>query len=663
MKKQKSHVSEDGTTSQVEGDIESDIGAAISVMFDGEDGGTVDTDEPVMGITTDDTTVTLTPVVDEKEADHLPALLNDVAASLPPEIVLSHYDNVKKIVTFTTPYAAYAISLATVNTISVLVLKAAEEDDALASMSLIGIIIYFTMSFSKGTIDAASLLTSRLKEQGDSLKVGEMVRISYAVAMGISVPVMAFFFNTRPLLNAFSVHPDIVDNVDAYFNRFAYAVPAILWLTSAQKIALGFRRSVVSMVIGMSFALSGLPVSYPLVLAGYGLPGLATGAIFSAYLTAIASTIYFRLSSQYAEYELFAPRMTDLASNLSVFLKMGIPLGIQDATEHISTLFINAFIGRWKEASLASQVTTRTNSFNSAVVGALSITAGIFVAKHLGQATLAKQEGRLDDARSAIIQAKQVSYTSVMVGCSMAMVLSAAYLTIPATLTNVFVDFSKYDGQSSGEHGINETQTRDLAHTFLSIDAVAIVSNAARVIAMGALSGYKEIILPTAISFLCTTAIALPVSTWLVFADGEEDADRSTLFFAGRMLAYLASGLMINYLLYRRTGLELERLEESIGEVPVGDTLTISPNPQDGASQQIDDVPGGSAALITQFSERYTEVVPERNVNVVASQQDDMASTEVHPDTADSDDEEANDKAVKSSWGWQFSMPSYCAIS
>ncbi len=480
---------------------------------------------------------------------------------LNPSPLTIYLDVSKEVFIFAAPIAGFGLTLATVNTFNMLLLKWSGKDDALASMYLVLNDIYFVMSFSKGMLKATSLSISPLRAAGEHSLVGEKARVGLLMSTGLSGLIAGALLSAKPLSNLAGVNHDLTNEVGTYFSAFAIAVPPILWLTLAQQISAGVKHSTALFVIGLSFALSGLPLEYGLIMhTDMGVLGLAIPALFSASVTAIGSAVYLKHSEVYQQYDLFKWQLNDVASQLRDFVTLGLPLGITSVSEHVSPLVISLFIGHWKEAALASQVFSRANSFIDSAIMGLALATGILIGEQVGRRKTALEEGNIAGALATATRQQQIVSTSLLIGFVSATLAATLYVAFPDTLTNALIDFSEYGYQDGSDglyehdalHTIDRDATEQLSRAMLYANAIGVVLRGQLHVLMGALSGFKDVVIPPIVSFTCVSGIGLTVGGYLAIQHVNEQgvADPIQLFNV-RNLTYLPAIGFMAYRLYQ----------------------------------------------------------------------------------------------------------------
>lgn len=493
------------------------------------------------------------------------------------DMVLSWEKTAKKLLKFSAPYVTYSLVLASSHIADDQVLRLTKNSAGLGSLFLIGTFIRFTMSFSKGLLDAASLIVSRLESQEKYDEIGQMVRVSMIVAAGLSVPVIGIFLSAGPLLELCGTDKDLAAGVSEFFNIFSFAVPAILGLNCSQQIALGLRSSIIAGVIGIAWVLLAKPVSYPLMLeTDYSaLRALALGDVVSSWVSLAIAGFIIRLKPSYAKYNIFACKLDNKREKILSFLKVGFPLGLQHVSEYVNPLVTGIYIGRTKEGALAAQVFSQMNNLIIYPVRAFGIATGVLVAEQEGKINASQEEANhvdkqhidageeqeihLKSARAANEQAWRFGMNGILICTAGACIIAIFDLAMPDQIRHAFISFPD-DDESKGS--INESVTIALATEMLYSNGVGVIFDSARIAAMGALSGYEYIWVPTLVSMGLISGVTLPISIGLVFLANQP----LNTFFIVRDVAYTLSAGITSGLWYKKNKdreSEIELKEES----------------------------------------------------------------------------------------------------
>lgn len=547
-------------------------------------------------------------------------------------MLLSYHETTFVLVEFSGPYIIYSLTLAGVNIANEQVLRATKDTEGLGSLFLIFTVIRFTMSFSKGMIDANSILISRLKAEEKNEQVGRMARTTFIVAAGLSALVVGLDIAAGPFFALCGADEDLADGMSEFFRIFSIAIPAIMCLTCAQQITLGLGDSVASAIIGVAFSLLGTPVSYPLLLnAGWGLTGLALGDVAASYITAVGALCYLKFHPKFNQYNIFKWDFKDQGENIITFLKVGFPLGLQHLSEYINPLVIGLWISAKKEFALAALPSAQLNSLITYPTRALSITTAARVAEEVGHA---------NDVSNTIIankQAKRFGSASILLGTSAALFFSMVYFTLPDNINHAFISFPDDEDSigyntNTSHHYIDQDETYELATAIDWSNGIGIIFDMARITAMGALSGREYIWIPTIVSIALISGGGLGVGAGLVQGAGMS----VNAYYLTRDVAYLFSAGIVGCLWLKKSneGIEEAKEQQAVSQINQEgdvnyDTIEIGK--------------GSSATQLRRFSMHADrERAPEQSVTV----------EETKPTLSEDGDEVIEIKSQSNSSSW-----------
>ncbi len=298
-------------------------------------------------------------------------------------------------------------------------------------LSAVGIgadLIHLYTFIALGFCNAGQVIISQYVGLGDRRSVSRIVGAMFTFVLILSLVIMTIgLFAAGLWLRLLNVPPEALAECTAYTICCTAGLLFIFGYTMISAILRGMgdsRRPMVFIAIA-----SVLNVILDLILVGAGM-----GALGAALATVIAQGGSFGISLVYLwrhRSELgFDFVLRDLIpdrKNLSLLVRMGVPMMIQSCAISISALFVSSRINAYGvTASAVTSVGTKLSTIASIVTLALSLASATMV----GQNFAAKQFSRV----------RKILTDSVIIGGVFAAVLSLAIILWPEQIFSIFND-------------------------------------------------------------------------------------------------------------------------------------------------------------------------------------------------------------------------------
>lgn len=354
-----------------------------------------------------------------------------------------------------------------------------------------------TWLFFLGVLMALPPSVAQLAGGGRLRRVAPLARQGLWLALGLSVVAVAVVFHPRPLLAAFSVHPEIVDTVVGYLRALTWGIPAFFAYLALRFLCegLGDTRPV------LYFGLLGLPVNavadYVLMYGRLGFPALgavgcghATALVWWAQLAGLA--LYLALRRRYRELHLFARFDPPRWSRIVELLRIGLPIGV--------SIFV--------EASMFAMAALVIGSLGTVAVAghqvALNFVAVTFmVPLGVAMATTVRV-GRAAGARDGD-GVRRAAAIGVGLAMAVQVVNGAVMLTLPRRIASIYTGDPRVIAAAAG---------------LLILAAVFQLSDGLQVSAAAALRGLKDTRAPMAITLVAYWLVGFPLGYHLALGRG-----------------------------------------------------------------------------------------------------------------------------------------------
>src|SRR5690242_16875512 len=195
----------------------------------------------------------------------------------------------------------------------------------------IGASIYITVFVTAmGVLLALTPLVAHLHGGGQHGAVGEEVRQSAWLALGLGVVVIVILRHPEPLLSLSQLLPEVETRVRGYLDALSWSVPASLLFRVFYGFSSGIGRPRPVMVLNLIGVACKVPVNALLMYGGFGLPaqgapGCAIATALIMWLLCLLAWGWCRRNAEYAEYALFARFSPPRPAALGALLRLGLP--------------------------------------------------------------------------------------------------------------------------------------------------------------------------------------------------------------------------------------------------------------------------------------------------------------------------------------------------
>jgi MATE family multidrug resistance protein len=343
----------------------------------------------------------------------------------------------------------------------------------------LGGMFYFTAGIIlQGMPFAVAPLAAHAIGSGDRRGVGEVAGAGLALAVLLSLPFVAGLVGLDRLLRAFGYDAALAAEIGRYLHALAWGAPAFLGFGVLRSLfaALSHARSVMAvLVIGV---LSNAVLSWALIFGHLGAPAL--GIVGSGYASAANQwlmlaglSLCLPVLPGFRELRLLRAALAARRGVMAKILRLGLPIGGFRGIETGLFLATGILMGLLGAASLgAHQLVINCASVSFMVPLGLSQAATVRVAYELGA-------GRPAAARRA-------GFVALAIGIGFMAVAMVVLLILPRAIIGVYVD---------NADPANRELVR-IARQLIAIAAVFQVFDGAQTIAVGALRGYRDVLVP-----------------------------------------------------------------------------------------------------------------------------------------------------------------------
>jgi MATE family multidrug resistance protein len=367
--------------------------------------------------------------------------------------------------------------------------------NALAAGALGHIVTICVLMVGYGILSALDPLVSQAHGAGDGQAVGSHLQRGLVMALALTVPFAAAFWDVRGLLLLLGQPAAVVPDAAAYARAIVGGIlPYLLFVVLRQTLqAMSVvRPAMIAMVVGN---LGNLIGNYALIFGHFGLPALGVaGAAWSTSFNRWLMFGYLLLASR----RTLAPYWRGFTAESAAWrkyllmLRIGLPIAVHNAVELLIFVLAALLIGRMGVAALAGhQIAINLASLSFMVPLGISGAAATRVGNAIGG-------GDMPGARRAAV-------ACLVLGAAVMLLFAVLFAALPEPLARLY--------------------TRDRAviavvAVLLPIAAMFQVFDGLQVVGAGVLRGAADTTFPAAMAFIGYWVLGLPAGWVLAYHAG-----------------------------------------------------------------------------------------------------------------------------------------------
>lgn len=165
-------------------------------------------------------------------------------------------------------------------------------------------------------------------------EIGNYTQQSWALAILLSIPVIALFWNMDFLLKLFGQPPDLLPLLKSFFHAFVWAVAPVLLSICNQQLCYGIHKQKFVILTSLLSVSVLLISAYLLIFGHLGLPrlgpaGLGYAMAAQSWFSLIFLTLLLKRHPDFRLFELFKYRTFKDWSYLRRMFSVGWPISVQ----------------------------------------------------------------------------------------------------------------------------------------------------------------------------------------------------------------------------------------------------------------------------------------------------------------------------------------------
>ncbi len=404
----------------------------------------------------------------------------------------------------------------------------------LAAVSLGNSFIFIAMSLGIGFSTAITPIVAEADAENDAVKAKSTFKHGLFLCIFLGMSLFILTLVAKPLMYVMNQPVEVVALAIPYLELVAFSLFPLVVFQAYKQFADGLSMTRLPMYATLLGNLVNVALNYVLIFGKFGFPEL--GIVGAAYGTLASRFImWFYLWWLLRGKE----KSSALVSNIKLFvldslvlkkiLSLGFPSAMQMLFEvgiFTAAIWLSGTLGKNPQA--ANQIALNLSSMTFMIAMGMSVTAMIRVGNQKGLK-------RFKDLR-------RIAFSIFFLIIIFDIIFALFFLIFHKQLPLMYVDMNDMSNFT------DNTEVVHLAAKLLFAAAIFQISDGIQVVALGALRGLQDVLIPTVITFISYWMIGFPISYYL----GKADAYGSFGIWIGLISGLTAAAILLflrfNYL-------------------------------------------------------------------------------------------------------------------
>ncbi len=371
----------------------------------------------------------------------------------------------------------------------------------LAAVSLGNSFMFIAMSLGIGFSTAITPLVAEADAEDNFDQGKSSFKHGLFLCTVLGAFLVAVIFLAKPIMYHMGQPAEVVALAMPYLNLVAVSLFPLIVFQAFKQFSDGLSLTRYPMYATIVANLVNVLLNYMFIFGKFGAPELG---IVGAAIGTLASRVIMVLFLWYLLYKnnkahLFVVgiKLFQLSKKMLLkFLKLGVPSAMQmffEVAIFTAAIWLSGILGKNPQA--ANQIALNMSSMTFMVAMGFSVVAMIRVGNQKGLQ-------RFDDLR-------RIAFSIFLLSTIMAIVFALFFIVFHQALPKIYLDY-----ENIAELADN-TEVASIAATLLLIAAVFQISDTIQVVALGALRGMQDVMIPTVITFVAYWMVGFPISYYL----------------------------------------------------------------------------------------------------------------------------------------------------
>jgi MATE family multidrug resistance protein len=394
--------------------------------------------------------------------------------------------------------------------------------------------MFIAMSLGIGFSTAITPLVAKADGEGNFEDGKSTFKHGLCLCALISIFLFFGVLLAKPILHVMQQPQEVVELAIPYLNLVAASLIPLIVFQSFKQFSDGMSMTKYPMIATLIANIINVVLNYIFIFGKFGFPEL--GIVGAAIGTLVSRIIMlFYLWFLLVRNNKTRPYLLDLnflnlsKEMINKLFNLGFPSAMQmffEVAIFTAAIWLSGILGKNPQA--ANQIALNLSSMTFMVAMGLSVVAMIRVGNQMGLNKYA--------------ELRRIAFSIFLIAILFAIIFASLFLIFNDVLPKLYLDF---DDPSKI---FDNSEVLEIAKTLLIIAAIFQISDTIQVIALGALRGMQDVLIPTLITFISYWVIGFPISYYLSMYTEY----KSTGIWIGLLAGLTSSGILLfirfNYL-------------------------------------------------------------------------------------------------------------------
>ena len=397
----------------------------------------------------------------------------------------------------------------------------------LAAVSLANSFMFIAMSLGIGFSTAITPLVAKADGEGNFQYGKSTFKHGFFLCVILSFLLFLGVFLSKPILYVMQQPKEVVELAIPYLNLVAASLIPLIVFQSFKQFSDGMSMTKYPMIATLIANIINIALNYLFIFGKFGFPelgivGAAIGTLVSRIIMVFYLWFLLLRNNKTRPYLLDLNFLNLSKEMINKLFNLGFPSAMQmffEVAIFTAAIWLSGILGKNPQA--ANQIALNLSSMTFMVAMGLSVVAMIRVGNQMGLNKYA--------------ELRRIAFSIFLIAILFAIIFASLFLIFNDILPKLYLDF---DDPSKI---FDNYEVLEIAKTLLIIAAIFQISDTIQVIALGALRGMQDVLIPTLITFISYWVIGFPISYYLSMYTEY----KSTGIWIGLLAGLTASGLLL----------------------------------------------------------------------------------------------------------------------
>jgi multidrug resistance protein, MATE family len=397
----------------------------------------------------------------------------------------------------------------------------------LAAVSLANSFMFIAMSLGIGFSTAITPLVAKADGEGNFQYGKSTFKHGFFLCVILSFLLFLGVFLSKPILYVMQQPQEVVELAIPYLNLVAASLIPLIVFQSFKQFSDGMSMTKYPMIATLIANIINVVLNYLFIFGKFGFPelgvvGAAIGTLVSRIIMVFYLWFLLLRNNKIRPYLLNLNFLNLSKEMINKLFNLGFPSAMQmffEVAIFTAAIWLSGILGKNPQA--ANQIALNLSSMTFMIAMGLSVVATIRVGNQMGL--------------NKYVELRRIAFSIFLIAILFAIIFASLFLIFNDILPKLYLDF---DDPSKI---FDNYEVLEIAKTLLIIAAIFQISDTIQVIALGALRGMQDVLIPTLITFISYWVIGFPISYYLSMYTEY----KSTGIWIGLLAGLTASGLLL----------------------------------------------------------------------------------------------------------------------